>query len=125
MVEGQEAAGPQPAYHGLRLGSLHAINKLIDRVLREAADQDALKVARRFAFRHGYRESIYRAGAKSRRALQLAAAAPLGYLLTGSAVSVRRAYGPNEIQQLVIRMATDNRDWGHRSISGALANLGL
>jgi PcfJ-like protein len=64
-------------YHGLRLGSLHAINKLIDRVLREAADQDALKVARRFAFRHGYRESIYRAGAKSRRALQLAETFPV------------------------------------------------
>src|SRR5215470_15840035 len=59
-------------YHGLRLGSLHVINKLIDRVLREAADQDALKVARRFAFGRGYREFIYRAGAKSRRALQLA-----------------------------------------------------
>jgi PcfJ-like protein len=64
-------------YHGLRLGSLHVINKLIDRVLREAADQDALKVARRFAFRHGYRESIYRAGAKSRRALQLAETFPV------------------------------------------------
>jgi hypothetical protein len=64
-------------YHGLRLRSLHVINKLIDRVLREAADQDALKVARRFAFRQGYRESIYRAGAKSRRALQLAEAFPV------------------------------------------------
>jgi len=64
-------------YHGLRLGSLHVINKLIDRVLREAADQDALKVARRFAFRQGYRESIYRAGAKSRRALQLAETFPV------------------------------------------------
>jgi predicted dehydrogenase len=30
-----------------------------------------------------------------RRALQLAAAAPLGYLLTGPALSVRRAYGAN------------------------------
>ena len=64
-------------YHGLRLGSLHVINKLIDRVLREVADQDALKVARRFAFRQGYRESIYRAGAKSRRALQLAETFPV------------------------------------------------
>jgi predicted dehydrogenase len=31
-----------------------------------------------------------------RRALQLAAAAPLGYLLTGPALSVRRAHGANE-----------------------------
>jgi len=30
----------------------------------------------------------------------------------------------NEIQQLVVRMATENRDWGYRRIQGALANLG-
>src|SRR5262249_25822465 len=64
-------------YHGLRLQSLHVINKLIGIALQEAADQGALKVARRFAFRHGYREPIYRAGAKSRRALQLAEAFPV------------------------------------------------
>jgi hypothetical protein len=62
-------------YHGLRLGSLHIINKLIGTALQEAADPDALKVARRFAF--CYRELIYRAGAKSRRALQLAQAFPV------------------------------------------------
>ena len=61
-------------YHGLRLGSLHIINRLIGTALQEAADPDALKVARRFAFR--YREPIYRAGATSRRALQLAEAFP-------------------------------------------------
>ena len=31
---------------------------------------------------------------------------------------------PNEIQLLVVRMATENRDWGYRRIEGALANLG-
>jgi hypothetical protein len=62
-------------FHGLRLGSLHIINKLIGTALQEAADQDALKVARRFPFR--YREPIYRAGAKSRRASQLAEAFPV------------------------------------------------
>jgi transposase InsO family protein len=31
---------------------------------------------------------------------------------------------PDEIQQLVVRMATENRDWGYRRIQGALANLG-
>jgi len=31
---------------------------------------------------------------------------------------------PIEIQQLVVRMATENRDWGYRRIQGALANLG-
>ena len=31
---------------------------------------------------------------------------------------------PNEIQQLVVRMATENRDWGYRRIQGALANFG-
>src|SRR5215472_7318401 len=30
----------------------------------------------------------------------------------------------NEIRQLVVRMATENRDWGYRRIQGALANLG-
>ena len=29
-----------------------------------------------------------------------------------------------EIRQLVVRMATENRDWGYRRIQGALANLG-
>ena len=29
-----------------------------------------------------------------------------------------------EIQRWVIRMATENRDWGYRRIQGALANLG-
>jgi helix-turn-helix protein len=31
---------------------------------------------------------------------------------------------PNEIQQLVVRMAAENREWGYRRIQGALANLG-
>jgi transposase InsO family protein len=31
---------------------------------------------------------------------------------------------PDEIHQLVVRMATENRDWGYRRIQGALANLG-
>jgi putative transposase len=31
---------------------------------------------------------------------------------------------PNEMQQLVVRMATENRDWGYRRIQEALANLG-
>jgi putative transposase len=30
----------------------------------------------------------------------------------------------DEIQQLVVGMATENRDWGYRRIQGALANLG-
>jgi hypothetical protein len=45
-------------YHGLRRGSLHIINKLIGTALQEAADPDALKLARRFAFH--FREPIYR-----------------------------------------------------------------
>jgi transposase InsO family protein len=30
----------------------------------------------------------------------------------------------DQIQRLVVRMATENRDWGYRRIQGALANLG-
>src|SRR5215469_16683265 len=30
----------------------------------------------------------------------------------------------DEIARLVVRMATENRDWGYRRIQGALANLG-
>jgi hypothetical protein len=56
-------------YHGLRQLSLHVVNHLIGATLEAAADADAVKAARRFTFKH--RESIYRAGALSRRALQL------------------------------------------------------
>jgi putative transposase len=42
--------------------------------------------------------------------------------------SKQRGRGPprtkDEIQQLVVRMATENRDRGYRRIQGALANLG-
>ncbi len=31
---------------------------------------------------------------------------------------------PNEMQRLVVRMASENRAWGYRRIQGALANLG-
>jgi hypothetical protein len=61
-------------YHGLRLFSLHVINQLIGVALEAAADADAIRAARRFAFRH--RESIYRA-AVNRRALQLADTFPV------------------------------------------------
>ena len=30
----------------------------------------------------------------------------------------------DEIERVVVRMATENRDWGYRRIQGALANLG-
>ena len=35
-----------------------------------------------------------------------------------------RPRAQDAIQQLVVRMATENRDWGYRRIQGALANLG-
>jgi PcfJ-like protein len=66
-------------YHGLRLMSLGIINNLIGKALEEAADGDAIKAARRFTFQ--YREAIYRAAARSRRALQLASTFPVAALL--------------------------------------------
>src|SRR5207248_1306703 len=62
-------------YHGLQCLSLHVINDLIGKALQEAADADAVKAARRFTFTH--RESIYRAAALSRRALQLTETFPV------------------------------------------------
>jgi putative transposase len=35
-----------------------------------------------------------------------------------------RPHVQDKIHQLVIRIATENRDWGHRRRQGALANLG-
>ena len=37
--------------------------------------------------------------------------------------STGRTHTREEIQRLVVRMATENRDWGYRRIQGALANL--
>jgi putative transposase len=39
----------------------------------------------------------------------------------------RRGPGPRikrEVEQLIVRMASENRDWGYDRIAGALANLG-
>jgi hypothetical protein len=51
------------------------INGLIGQALQDAADADAVKAARRFTLAH--RESIYRAAALSRRALQLTETFPV------------------------------------------------
>ena len=61
-------------YHGLRLSSLSAINKLMGAAIEEAADHDAIRVARRFTFDLRYK--IYRAGVQSLRARQLAETFP-------------------------------------------------
>lgn len=71
----KQQARNRGVYHGLRRLSLHVINELIGKALAEAADPDALKAARHFAF--AYREKIYRAAAQSRRALQLTSTFPL------------------------------------------------
>jgi hypothetical protein len=62
-------------FHGLRQSSLRIINNLIGQALEEAADADAVKAARRFAFYD--RERIYRAAAVSRNAMQLTETFPL------------------------------------------------
>ena len=70
----QQQLSNRKIYHGLRLASLAVVNKLIGQVLEEAADKDALAVARRFRFKERY--TIYRAASLSRRALQFAATFP-------------------------------------------------
>ena len=70
-----EQARNRRTYHGLRLGSVSVINKLIERALVEAAHIGALRLARRFCFRS--RLAIYQAGARSARALQLAETFPV------------------------------------------------
>jgi PcfJ-like protein len=62
-------------YHGLRCGSLGIVNKLIGAAIEEAANPDAIKMARRFTFRLRY--DIYCATARSTRALQLAETFPV------------------------------------------------
>lgn len=73
--EPRKQARNRQIYHGLRLGSLSIVNRLIGQALEEAADQEAVKVARRFGFI--YRYNIYRAATRSPRALQLAATFPV------------------------------------------------
>jgi PcfJ-like protein len=67
-VDKKQQARNRSIYHGLRCLSLNVVNHLIGAALA-AADADAVKAARRFTF--ASRESIYRACALSRRALQL------------------------------------------------------
>ena len=69
-----QQAKNRATYHGLRLRSVSAINKLIGAAIEEAADHDAIRVARRFTFDLRYK--IYRAGVQSLRARQLAETFP-------------------------------------------------
>jgi hypothetical protein len=86
--DAQEQARNREIYHGLRLNSLAAINRLISGALQAAAEPHALALARRFRFHQRY--AIYRATAVSRRALQLTEAFPvLGLAVFG--VGSRRA----------------------------------
>jgi hypothetical protein len=88
-TEKKQQARNRSVYHGLRCLSVQVINELVGKALQEAADADAVKVARRFTFRH--RERIYRAAALSRRALQLAEIFPVLAIAIYSNHSVLRA----------------------------------
>jgi hypothetical protein len=65
-------------YHGLRRLSLNVINRLICEAIEAAAHPDAIRTARRFYLRD--RQAIYRAGATSKRAMQLANVFPFAAL---------------------------------------------
>ncbi len=77
-LDNAQQAKNRGTYHGLRVLSLCVINRLIGELHEAAADLDAVKMARRFPL--SWRESIYRACALSRRALQLADVFPLAAL---------------------------------------------
>jgi hypothetical protein len=85
-------------YHGLRRLSLHVVNHLIGAALEAAADADAVKAARRFTFAH--RESIYRAGALSRHALQLTETFPVLALAIYAEHWQVREYGERHAEPL-------------------------
>jgi hypothetical protein len=84
----KQQARNRGTYHGLRQLSLHVVNHLIGAALEAAADADAVKAARRFTFKH--RESIYRAAALSRPALQLTDTFPVLALMIYSGHQPRR-----------------------------------
>jgi hypothetical protein len=88
-------------HHGLRVQSQRIINSLIGKLLEEAADMEAVRAARRFAFM--YRESIYRACALSRRAMQLTETFPVLAVLIYSAGSnvpdERRSYAAHLVDR--------------------------
>jgi PcfJ-like protein len=87
--DAQEQARNREIYHGLRLNSLAAINRLIGGALQAAAEPHALALARRFQFYDRY--EIYRATAVSRRALQFVNVFPaLGLAIFGT-----RSHGVN------------------------------
>jgi hypothetical protein len=79
-LDREEQTRNRKIYHGLRLGSLAVVNRLISKALEEAADQQAVALARRFRLERRYR--IYRAATLSHRVLQLTDAFPvLGLVL--------------------------------------------
>jgi hypothetical protein len=70
----KQQARNRQLFHGLRIKSLAIVNALIRQALAEAADPDALRLARRFSF--GLRYPLYRAATLSQRAGQLAEVFP-------------------------------------------------
>jgi hypothetical protein len=79
-------------YHGLRCLSLTVINRMISEAIEAAANQDAIKAARRFRFSH--REQLYRAGAQSLRALQFINVFPLAALNIFAGHRILERYDP-------------------------------
>jgi hypothetical protein len=87
-------------YHGLRLGSLAVINRLISEALDAAAEPNALALSRRFRFRRRY--EIDRATAASPRALQLTDVFPtLGLAVFGVGPPRRNSNLVPEAKRLV------------------------
>jgi hypothetical protein len=98
--DSEQQARNRQIYHGLRIGSLAVVNRLIGEALHAAAEPSALTLARRSRFHQRYK--VYRATTASRRALQLTHVFPaLGLAMCDAGYHRRKAALAQEAKRLV------------------------
>jgi hypothetical protein len=107
-ADGVDEDEARRSFFGLKQAALRITNRLLCRVLSEAADQDALRLARRFTLKN--REPVYIAAAKSRRAAQLIEAYPALGLLIFS----RHFYPRNTQSRDLVKIQEDQHAFDQR-----------